>query len=158
MLKIIGLFGVGVLLFLFQHSASTTFARYKAVEAYEIRPGVLMMPRYSSDGQVCEIGLEARHYSPEKIRLDANLSRPEIDNIFDELVPTDERGPKTSLLLGTDQILEVGKGLITTSQYKNVSLQIYSAVSTSKKHEIVSEDVAATIRWNDRKCFQMTTN
>ena len=32
--------------------------------AYEIRPGVLVMPRYAQDGQVWEVGMEKRRYSP----------------------------------------------------------------------------------------------
>jgi hypothetical protein len=37
-----------------QHNSH--FSNYKAVEAYEIRPGILMMPRYAKDGSVCEVG------------------------------------------------------------------------------------------------------
>jgi hypothetical protein len=29
-------------------------AKYKAVEAYEVRPGILVFPTYSEDGEVCE--------------------------------------------------------------------------------------------------------
>jgi hypothetical protein len=50
------------------------FAKYKHVEAYEIRSGVLMMPRYSADGEVCEVGIQKRNYSPEIVRLDSSLS------------------------------------------------------------------------------------
>jgi hypothetical protein len=45
---------------------SSRFSKYKTVEAYEIGPGILMMPNFSSDGQVCEIGLEILHYSPKE--------------------------------------------------------------------------------------------
>ena len=45
---------------------SSRFSKYKTLEAYEIGPGILMMPNFSSDGQVCEIGLEILHYSPKE--------------------------------------------------------------------------------------------
>jgi hypothetical protein len=141
---------MSMLLLCFASPQSSRFSGYKAVEAYEVRPGILMMPRYSDNGEVCEIGLEGRHYSPEKIRLFSSLPRKEIDQILEELVPTNERGPKTTLRAGTDLI---GQGLVTFSDYENISIQIYSAVlPTSKKHEMVSDDIAATIRWKNRKC------
>jgi hypothetical protein len=76
-----------LLLLLTASPQTTSMAKYKAVEAYEVRPGILMFPTYTEDGQVCEIGLERRHYSPEIIRLDPNLSREDIDAIVDELDP-----------------------------------------------------------------------
>jgi len=54
------------------------FARYKQIEAYEIRPDILMMPSYTSDGQICEIGLEKRQYSPAMVRLEPSLTRRSI--------------------------------------------------------------------------------
>jgi hypothetical protein len=68
------------------------FAKYRKIEAYEVRPGILMMPRYTTGDEVCEIGLERLHYSPELIRIDSGLSRKEIDLALDELVPIEERG------------------------------------------------------------------
>jgi hypothetical protein len=51
-----------------------------------------MLPRYASDGRVCEIGLEKKHYSPDLIR-HGDLSRKEIDLIAEELAPSGERVP-----------------------------------------------------------------
>lgn len=127
------------------------FLKYKSVEAYEIRPGILAMPRYSADGQVCEVGIEKRHYSPEIIHLDSDLSREEIDQIADELAPANERGPR--IMGGSDIMEEVGNGLTTISSYENVSIVIDSVVSPdSKKRQIVADDIAVTIKWTNRKC------
>jgi hypothetical protein len=135
-----------------QDDKHNPFSKYKAVEAYEVRPGILMMPSYAEDGQVCEIGLEKRHYSPEVIRLDPDFSHEQIDQIADELVPASERGPK-SKDFANDLIVVDGRGMTTISTYENVSIQIHSAVSPkSKKQEIVATDVAATIQWKNRKC------
>ncbi|MDP9264473.1 MAG: hypothetical protein M3O85_09160 [Acidobacteriota bacterium] len=153
MSRLIGLAFAAALLLPSANPVREQFAKYKAIEAYEIRPGILMIPSYAEDGQVCKIGLERRHYSPEVIRLDSGLSRKEIEQIVDELAPVDERGSRTTALGGRDQISEFGHGLVTSSEYENISIQIYSAVfPTSKKHEMVADDIAATIRWNNRKC------
>jgi hypothetical protein len=129
------------------------FAKYKAVEAYEIRPGILMMPRYSADGQVCEIGLEKLHYSPEMIRLDSSLSREEIGQIFDELAPSAERGPKPTDLLEQGTSIQ-GSSMVSHEEYQNVSIQIYSALTVNAKGRIteVGDQLAATLKWKNRTC------
>jgi hypothetical protein len=129
------------------------FAKYKAVEAYEIRPGILMMPRYSADGQVCEIGLEKRHYSPEKIRLDSGLSRNDIDQIFEELVPSAERGPKPTGILEEGMTNISGRGMDSDDEYQNVSIHIFGNVSPDDgKDGATVEEVAATLTWKNRSC------
>jgi hypothetical protein len=128
------------------------FLKYKAVEAYEVRPGILLMPRYSENGEICEIGLERRHYSPEKIYLDSTLSREEIGQIADELAPANERGPKASGIEGAYTSI-AGHGLTSVTEYENISIQIYGDVLPhSRKNEIVANDIAATIKWKNRKC------
>ncbi len=152
MSKIIGLACTFIFLFLAMKPQSDKFSKYKVVETYEVRPGILMMPRYSDSGQVCEIGLETRHYSPKMIRLDSNLSRTEIDEILEELVPTDDRGPK-SKDFGENLIDLVGQGSTTNRGYENVSIQIYSkVVPASRSREIVANDIVATVHWKNRKC------
>jgi hypothetical protein len=129
------------------------FAKYKAVEAYEIRPGILMIPRYSVDGQVCDIGLEKLHYSPEKIRLDSSLSRQEISQIFDELVPSAERGPKPTNLLEKGMTTFSGRGMISGEEYQNVSIRIFGSFSPADgKEGATLDEVAATLTWKNRKC------
>jgi len=36
-------------------------AKYPAISAYEVRPGILMTAKYAGDGQVCEMVLERRY-------------------------------------------------------------------------------------------------
>lgn len=153
MSKLVGLACSAMLLLLAARPQSDRFSKYKAVEAYEIRPGILMMPRYSADGQVCEIGLERRHYSPEEIHLDSTLSRNLIDQIADELAPASERGKRITEIGMGGLIVQAGNGITTNTEYENVSIQIYSNVlPPSRKREIVVDDVAATIHWKNRKC------
>ena len=134
------------------NSARKDFAKYRAVEAYEVRPGFLMMPSYSADGHVCEIGLEARHYSPELIRSNPDLSGTEIDQILEEIVPDSERGPKAKDPIGT-LIMRRGSGITTNIDYEHVSVQIYSVVTSQpKKKPVVADNIAAVIRWKNREC------
>lgn len=152
MSKLIGLACAVVLLIFAAKPQADQFSKYRAVQAYEIRPGILMMPRYSADGQVCEIGLERRHYSPEVIRLESTLSRKEIDEIADELAPVGERGAEEAGVRH-DLISLAGSGISTVTIYENISIEVYSRVlATSKKHEIVTDSIAAAIKWKNRKC------
>lgn len=132
--------------------AEGQFKRYKAVEAYEIRPGVLMMPRYDSAGQMCEIGLEKLHYSPEVIRHGSDLSRKEIDEITSELAPADERGPESEILAGSEITLTDGGASTTISDYENVTIEIHAwQLRSGKKVSTVEQD-AVVIRWKHREC------
>src|SRR2546423_1316508 len=134
MWKFVGLV-LALFIILITLNATTTseqrFARYRQIEAYEVRPGILMMPRYTSDDKVCEIGLEKLHYSPILIRLDSELSRKEIDEMLDELVPADERGQPSKDSVG-NLITQSGQGLTTNIEYENVSIQIYGTTLPSK--------------------------
>ena len=150
MSKLIGLTFASMLLLASAKPVHEQFAKCKMLEAYEIRPGVLMMPSYASDGQVCEIGLEKLHYSPEMIRLDSSLSRKEIDEIFDELVPADEKGPRSKAFSGT-LITQSGGSLTTNIDFQDVSIQIYGATAADKRGTTVDE-VAATLKWKNRTC------
>ena len=150
--KFVGL----ILTILIMLNAATTtqqrFAKYRKIEAYEVRPGILMMPRYTADDEVCEIGLERLHYSPTLIRLDSGLSRREIDQILDELVPADERG-KPSTNPADTLITQGGDSLTTNIEFENVSIQIYGATSPSDhKREITVNEVIATVKWKQRMC------
>jgi len=127
------------------------FKQYKAVEAYEVRPGILMLPQYSSDGQVCEIGLEKRHYLPTEINLGSEMKRKEIEEIANELVPPEQRGPKSDLA-GGGLIVVSGQGMTTTWDYENVVIEIHSVVLNTSKKQTTVEDVAAVVSWKNRKC------
>jgi hypothetical protein len=150
MSKLIGLACTAIFLLACCPPQSDRFLKYKTIEAYEIRPGILMMPRYSADQQVCEIGLQNLHYSPGMIRLDSSLSRKEIDQIVEELVPASEKGPRAKDFEGT-LVTQGGHSLTTNTDYENVSIQIYSDASPGQGG-ITVDDVLATIKWKNRKC------
>jgi hypothetical protein len=138
-MSLIVLAGSSVLLFLAAKPQSNKFSKYKSIEAYEVRPGILMMPRYTEDGQVCEIGLEKRHYMPERINLDSLLLLKDVYEIADELVPSNERGPRK---LNTQ-----GPYYTENSIYHDEIYMDYENVSIERV-----ETVAAVIKWKNRKC------
>ncbi len=74
------------------------FAKYKVVEGYELRPGILVMPKYAGDGQVCEIVIQKEHYAGGVTNLYSTIPHNEILKIIDELVPASERGPSLKTL------------------------------------------------------------
>jgi hypothetical protein len=125
------------------------FNRLSAVETYQIRPGILMMPSYSDAGEVCQIVLERRHVSSKKIDLDAEMSREEIYRIFDELVPKPERG-QPKLKLGDNGSISMvdGHTIATVALYENVSIRMYG----TSKNAGPKGYVAATIDWDKRNC------
>ena len=125
------------------------FKRFHAVEAYEVQPGILMVPTYSSNGAVCTIVLEKRHYSSDEIDLDAEMSHQQIWQIFDQLVPKKDRG-QPSLGLGDTGELTTTAGVSTTTiaDYENVSLEMDGKTKETgdKKY------VVAVISWKRKNC------
>jgi hypothetical protein len=150
MSKFISVACMGFLLFS-AYPQKNGFTAYKAVEAYEVQPGILAFPTYTEDGQVCEIGIERHHYSPEVIKLDLSLSREEIDKTVNDLAPAAVRGQKSSSPLN-DLMVVAGRGMTTIVEYENVTVQIHSAVIGVSGKEKTVENVATLIRWKNRKC------
>jgi hypothetical protein len=145
MSKLIGFACAVMVLFLFGKPQSDRFSKYRAVEAYEIRSGILMMPSYASDGQLCQIELEKRHYSNETAFLDPKLPHEVMMQIIDELVPPSERGPQTMNFGKEYMSAYSGNSVTTFAEYKNVSIDIYREASSAG-------DVVAMIRWKNQGC------
>jgi hypothetical protein len=147
--RLAGTVCMAAILFLGAKPQHNLLSKYKVVEAYEVRPGVLAIPRYSDDGQICEIGLEGLHYSPEALRLDSGLSRQEVDQLADEFAPSTERGPQIWTPGGKNGMTVVeGNSMTTVVEYTNVSIQLFSDASCSSNCGYNS----AVIIWKNRKC------
>src|SRR5215471_1931155 len=76
-------------------TATDMSAKYPALSAYEVRPGILMTANYADDGQVCEITLQ-RYYSPNQKDADSTIPAKLEDQLIDELAPEAERGPASN--------------------------------------------------------------
>ena len=150
MSRLMGLVCIMASLLLFAGAQGGKFSKYRAVEAYEIRPGILMVPKHTSDGQACEIVLERHHFSNETASLDSTMPHEVITQMVDELVPPSERGPLTTNLGREYLSAYSGNSVTTFADYKNVSIRIFGIASPAGGAS--AGDVVAVIHWNDRKC------
>jgi hypothetical protein len=97
-------------------------AKYRQVTSYELRPDVVMTPKYAADGQVCEMALERRQKTETGIFFAASFSEEEVRQLVDELAPEAERGRNLTRHLNTT----VDGGFITTEYtYENVVVHVY---------------------------------
>ena len=128
------------------------FSKYKSVEVYEVRPGVLMTPRYASDGQVCEIGLEKLLYLPDGSFGIPFFTNKEIDDLIDELAPASERGKPVGPFQGLAFFFGAGAAFIR--DYENVEVDWSERISGSDEHgaPILEQPTVLTIKWKHRQC------
>ena len=112
-----------------------------AIEAFEVRRGVLLTTKYSSSGQVCEMVLENRHKTAVGFNLDNTLTDEVVEQLIAELVPAGARGERDK---NYGWSIYLGQSLQTNYSYERV--EIISAGTKSSKHLVVF------IRWKDRQC------
>jgi hypothetical protein len=133
-------------------STSDLKAKYQALPAYEVRPGIVMMPLFTSDGQVCEIVVE-RHTmdTPTKttINLDPFLSKETVKELVDELAPPSVRG---KALTGFDawfgSVTIDGPFVITKYTYENVLVEVHGI----NRDPGPGGDSVVIIKWRKRTC------
>jgi hypothetical protein len=152
---------ISALLLLGAKPQSEMFSKYKAVEAYEIRPGILAMPRYTEDGEVCEIGFEKRAYSPDRINIENTFSEKEIDDIVGEFVPQSEREPVADF--PNEGELTNGGSYTRTDAHENVTISSFGGYTITYHRNFVHHiswqwtrngEAALVITWTKRKCQQ----
>jgi hypothetical protein len=145
MMRLIGLACAIAFLLFPANPQNEPFSKYKRVEAYEVRPGILMMPRYSANGQVCMVVVQKDHYVNGVAVLDSTLPREVVTQIFDELVPPSERGPLSTNNEMARLSVYSGNGVTSLLDYKNVSFDISRQASSPG-------DIIAVIQWKGRLC------
>lgn len=122
-------------------------AKYPAISAYEVRPGILMTAKYAGDGQVCEMVLE-RRYTPDQTDADSTIPGKVEDQLTDELAPTVERGTATSRWLKNSYV--AGGVTHTERDFENVLIEIDGTVSAGDK--------IVVIHWKKRTCVDTKAN
>lgn len=73
-------------------TAADLSTKYPTVSSYEVRPGILATPRYTAEGQVCEMWIQKQNATRSGIRLDGYMSDELVKRVLDELVPLSIRG------------------------------------------------------------------
>ncbi|HME56740.1 MAG TPA: hypothetical protein VKF63_00260, partial [Terracidiphilus sp.] len=125
------------------------FRKYHAAEVYEIRPGIMISPVYTTSHDLCEISIEKRHYYNNVVDIGAVMSKEQILLLFDELVPMEERGHPGDKLPGDTEITEIDSSALTKRiPYENVTLSMYGTVDSPDRQKYV----AAIISWNKPEC------
>jgi len=138
------------LLVFFVGPSSDRVQKYPAIETFEIRPGITITPFYTANHLVCEISIEKRHYSNNRVDMDAAMSKEQILSLFDELVPKEERGGPGLWKLPPDtEFTEVDLGMLNTRiPYENVTLALFGKKDSPDRQKYV----AAIISWNKLQC------
>jgi len=157
MYKLFGATGIAIAMLVATKPPDERFSKYKAVEAYEVRPGVLALPKYSEDGSLCEIDLERSKFSSRYVALGSLLSEDEIMGSVKDLVTATERGP--SIPNQSGNTTWGGQTAITSYEYEKISVTVYSSLSIRAEdlpikpgHHFEVTDTVATIQWKQRRC------
>jgi hypothetical protein len=148
MVRAVGLALISMLLLASGNPAGGRFSKYRSVEAYEIRTGILATPRYSSDGHVCEIVVERHHFENGVADLHTTISHDELLSVIDELVPASERGSVIETLGREYVSMTTGRGITTSAEYANVSINIFNRTDSGDS----AGGIVAQILWKDQHC------
>ena len=122
------------------------FNKYKSLASYETKTGIQIVPRYSESGAVCEISIDRRAYYDDRVTVKPTISKDEAIALFQQLVPSVERGaPGWKLPEGSD-FTEVDGGTRATHViYENVSLIMYGEEHNDRY-------TVAIISWKNIEC------
>jgi hypothetical protein len=119
-------------------------AKYRQIISYELRPGVVMTPRYATNGQVCEMVLEKRVQNEAGIVFGFSFSDKERQEIVDQVVSPNERGAEYTSRLNTT----IDGGFITSDYtYDNVRIRVLGVTRPNPNPALV-----ITITWRKRSC------
>jgi len=125
--------------------------KYPKVTAYAVRPNILLTAQYASDGQVCEMVLEPRRWTEEKIVLVSALSEDETIPLIEEVVPENERGKRVKTPLGL--LSEVaGSSITTTHTYEKITIDFVGSTRNDGSHDMVVGYMVAIVKWRNRRC------
>ena len=125
-------------------SANELRARYGSpLEAYEIRPHILMTVKSGDGGQICQYVVEARHTFQDKVTDESLMSDKTALELIDELVPVSLRGRS----LGESIIISSCLGVVIKT-YERVEIRKYVACSSNGEDGIDS----IVIEWRKWEC------
>jgi hypothetical protein len=116
--------GLVLALALRSQSLAELNAKYPVVTSYEVRSGILMTPKYSAEGQVCQMSIERQRGTRSGIMFDSFISDKLVKQIVDELAPRSERGEPR---FGREDVV----GIVTTGgmtrnmhEYENIDFDV----------------------------------
>ena len=125
--------------------------KYQKVNAYAVRPNILLTAQYASDGQVCEMVLEPGRWTEEKVVLVSTLSEDETIPVVEEMVPESERGKKLKTPLGVLSAI-AGGSITTTHNYENITIDFVGSTRSNGSHNMLVGYMVAVVKWRNRLC------
>jgi hypothetical protein len=136
---------LGVGTFASGQSSADLSSKYRQVISYELRPGIVMTPKYAADGEVCQMVLEKRQKTDAGIVFGFYFSEKEVKELVDELVPEAERGRNLTKSLNT----RVDGGFVTTEYtYENILVRVFGITRPGP-----AGDSVVSIAWPKRMCI-----
>ena len=118
-------------------------ARYgKPIEVYEIRPGILIYPKFDAEGRLVEARIQRAIATESTIYLDSEIPNDQLTKILNELVPVDRRGKRTDLF---GSISIAGIGGTEDDDYQNVSITYYFSIGPGNNSR--SGTKAIVVKW-----------
>jgi hypothetical protein len=119
---------------------------YPRLKTYAVRPDLTLTAKYASDGQVCEMVFEPRHWDGEKVLLISTLQEDPI-NVVEEVVPLNERGPRQKD--ESEGTSFVGGGVISRRiHYEKITVD----VAGSSQGKDWGGIMVALVKWRTRSC------
>jgi hypothetical protein len=118
--------------------------RYRQLTSYELRPDIIMTPKFSSNGQVCEMGIERRQKTETSVIFNASFSEEEVQQLMDELAPKDERGRNLTKHLNSSVVDDF---IRTDYDYENINVRVYGITRPAP-----GGDKVIVITWTKRAC------
>jgi hypothetical protein len=122
-------------------------AKYRQVTSYELRPTVMMTPKFAADGEVCEMVIERRQKTDTGIVFAASFSEEEVRQFMDELAPEAERGRNLTKVLNTSIS---GGSIVTEYSYENLLVEVYGVTRPAPAGTKV-----IVITWPKRACGEV---
>jgi hypothetical protein len=133
-----------------RQAAAELDTRYQRITSYELRPGIVMTPEYTHEGQICQMVLERRQRTKSGFLLANTFTQKEVTELVEELVPKAERGNVVPIGLsqGKGPEVYVASGIsrwVTT--YENISVESVGIADPRP-----SGIMYAMITWRNRSC------
>ena len=125
--------------------------RYPRLYVFAVRPNMTLTAKYASDGQVCEMVLEPRHWDGEKFLLLPTLSEDDTIGVVEEVVPLSERGSRSKDVFERLSAF-TGQAFSRAYHYEKITVEV-----AGNAREAPSGITAAVVRWQNRPCDSSTT-
>jgi hypothetical protein len=146
---------IGVLAFLclsqsaVGQTAQQLASRFRALSAYEIRPGVFMFSKFDTKGQRCEAIVEPLRQGSDSKTQHLTLSNKLADELIEEIAPVESRGA-ASRFLDPDSTVAGGVYELKTN-YKFVSIEKMGNFPQNPADDTIQ---VIRITWTTRSCSQ----